>query len=77
MTQEEINQAEWENPDNGSGPKGLSIYFSKKDSRCFVPKQIRGLGPTMNLGRTSGFYCLFIGTLFLVATAFAAGRCTA
>ena len=74
MTQEEINQAEWENPDNWTGPKGLRIYFSKKDSRCFVLKQVKGLGPTMNLGKTSGFHWLFFGTLFLVAIAFIAGK---
>jgi uncharacterized membrane protein len=74
VTQDEINQAEWENPDNWSGPKGLSIYFSKKDSRCFVPKQIRALGPTMNLGKTSGFAWLLFGTLFLIAIAFVIGK---
>ena len=77
MTQDEINQAEWENPDNWTGPPGLSLYFSKLDSRCFVPKQLRGFGPTMNLGRVSGFYWLFFGTLFLVAAAFLVGRRTA
>ena len=45
MTQKEMNQTEWENPDNWTGPRWLSIYFSKKDSRCFVPKQIKALGP--------------------------------
>lgn len=74
MTQQEINQAEWESPGNWTGPKGLSIYFSKRDSRCFVPKQSKGLGPTMNLGKTSGFVWLFFGTLFLVAMAFIGGR---
>ncbi|MHC5039043.1 MAG: hypothetical protein ACYTHM_17175 [Planctomycetota bacterium] len=66
MTQEEINEAEWKNPDNWTGPKGISIYFSKKDTRGFVPKQLPMTGPTMNLGKTSGFYWLFFGTLFLV-----------
>lgn len=74
MTQKEIDQAEWENSDNWTGPKGLSIYFSKKDSRCFVPKQIKGTGPTMNLGKGSGFAWLFFGTLFLVAAAFIIGK---
>ena len=74
VTQQEINQAEWENPDNWTGPKGLSIYFSKRDSRCFVPKQIKELGPTMNLGKASGFAWLLFGTLFLIAIAFIIGK---
>ena len=32
--QDETNQAEWANPDNWT-----TIYFSKKDSRTWVPKQ--------------------------------------
>jgi hypothetical protein len=36
--QKEINQAEWNNPDNWS----VGFYFSKKDSRTWVPKSIRG-----------------------------------
>jgi uncharacterized membrane protein len=59
------------------GPPGLSIYFSKHDSRCFVPKQLTGFGPTVNLGTTCGFYWLFFGTLVLVAAAFFLGRSTA
>ena len=77
MTQDELNQAEWENPENWTGPPGLSIYFSKLDPRCFVPKQLRGCGPTMNLGTTCGFYWLFLSTLVLVAAAFLLGRWTA
>ena len=73
----EINRREWENPDNWTGPKTIGIYFSKKDSRCFVYKRIKWLGPTFNLGRKSGFYWLFWGTLFLVAAAFMLGRWTA
>jgi len=34
-TQDELNQAEWENPDNWT-----TIYFSKKDSRSWIPKKI-------------------------------------
>ena len=70
----EINRREWENPDNWTGPKTIGIYFSKKDSRCFVYKRIKWLGPTFNLGRKSGFYWLFWGTLFLVALAFILGH---
>jgi uncharacterized membrane protein len=54
-TQDEINQAEWENPDNWSlGSKWLRVYFSRKDSRTCVPKQIPRMGVTLNLGRSSG-----------------------
>jgi uncharacterized membrane protein len=54
MSQDIINQAEWENPDNWSGPRMLSHYFSKRDSRLWVPKQIPGLGWTLNFGHRRG-----------------------
>ena len=54
MDQDEINRAEWENPDNWSGPKWISVYFSKRDSRTLVPRQIRAMGGTLNLGKTVG-----------------------
>ncbi|HOX56891.1 MAG TPA: DUF5808 domain-containing protein [Candidatus Paceibacterota bacterium] len=59
MDQETINQAEWRNPDNWSGPKWLSVYFSKRDSRVWVPEQIPALGWTVNLGRPGGVAWLF------------------
>lgn len=65
--QEEINQAEWENPDNWS-----TIYFSKKDSRACVPKRNPKHGWTINFGSRAGsrwiyyFFLLFmaLGGLF-------------
>ena len=54
MDQREINKAEWSNPDNWGGPRWISIYFSKKDSRTWVPKQIPMMGATLNLAKTSG-----------------------
>ena len=54
MDQREINQAEWANPDNWTGPKLLSVYFSKRDSRVWVPKRIPAFGWTVNLGRPGG-----------------------
>lgn len=51
------DQKEWENPDNWS-----SIYFSKKDSRTFVPKRNIKTGWTINFGSPSGakwIYYLF------------------
>ena len=74
MTQEEINQAEWEDPDNWTGLKWLSIYLSKKDSRCFCPKQIKALGLTMNLGKGAGFAWLLIGMAILVVVVFISGK---
>ena len=54
MNQDEINCAEWENLGNWSGPKWLSVYFSKKDTRTWVPKQIPAMGWTLNLDKTAG-----------------------
>lgn len=54
MDQKDLNQAEWENLQNWSGPKWLSVYFSKKDTRTWVPKQIPAMGWTINLGKTAG-----------------------
>jgi uncharacterized membrane protein len=59
MNQEANNQAEWSNPDNWTGPKWLSLYFSKRDSRVWVPKQIPALGWTINLGQPKGVAWLF------------------
>ena len=55
MTQDEINKAEWENPNNWTlGSKWLRVYFSPKDSRTFVPKQNLKMGCTLNLGKSAG-----------------------
>jgi len=55
MTQDEINKAEWENPDNWTkGSKLLCVYFSQKDSRTWVPKRIPWMGSTINLGKVAG-----------------------
>lgn len=60
MTQAENNQTEWQNPDNWSGPKWLSAYFSKKDTRTWVPKQIPSMGWTINLAKTTGVLWLVL-----------------
>jgi len=55
MTQDEINQAEWENPGNWTkGSRLLCVYFSHKDSRTWVPKRIPWMGSTINLGKPAG-----------------------
>ena len=52
MDRNEINQAEWENPANWTaGPKWLSVYFSHRDSRTWVPKRIPWMGVTINLAK--------------------------
>ena len=58
MDQYEVNRTEWENPDNWTGPKWISVYFSKRDTRTWVPKQIPALGWTVNLGKTAGVFWL-------------------
>jgi uncharacterized membrane protein len=50
MTQDDINQAEWNKPGNWS----CGLYFSKKDNRVWVPKRIKSLGWTLNLGQRKG-----------------------
>ena len=60
--QDEINKTEWENPANWT-----TIYFSKKDSRTWVPKKNPKYGWTINFGSLAGarwIYYLFI--LFLL-----------
>ncbi|MGD9020863.1 MAG: DUF5808 domain-containing protein [Lysobacterales bacterium] len=71
--QKSINRTEWSNPDNWGGPRWISVYFSKKDSRTWVPKQIPWMGWTLNLAKTSGvltFLFIIIGlfTIPLVTT---------
>ena len=58
MTQIEINESEWSNPQNWSGAKWAQLYFSRKDSRLWVPKRNRSMGWTINLGNPSGAVCL-------------------
>ncbi len=76
MTQDEINRKEWENPDNWSGP---GFYFSKKDSRVWVPKSIPWMGWTINIGQAAGAYFLLatvIGIPILVIVIFIAALST-
>ena len=72
MTQDEINQAEWANSENWHGPRWLSVYVSKKDSRTWVPKQIPWMGlwrkkATPNLAHTGGVLSL-LGILLAILT---------
>lgn len=53
MNQKEINHAEWKNPDNWSDSV-IGFYFSKKDTRTWVPKKIPWMGWTLNLAHPAG-----------------------
>lgn len=53
-TQDDINAQEWHNPDNWTGRLFPGPYFSKRDSRIWVPKRVRALGWTLNLAHTAG-----------------------
>lgn len=70
MTQDQINAAEWANSANWSSPKWIGFYFSKKDTRAWVPKPIPALGWTVNLAHRKGvFWALGIfGAAVLVAS---------
>jgi serine/threonine protein kinase len=57
--QSRLNEAEWNNARNWTGPRWLSLYFSKRDSRAWVPKQIAGMGWTVNLGNQRGLFAFF------------------
>ena len=62
MDQQQVNNAEWEDERNWSGPVWLGVYFSKRDARTLVPKRIPSLGWTINVGRPGGVY-LLVGTI--------------
>ncbi len=75
MTQDQIDQAEWENPANWSDTV-VGVYFSKRDSRVWVPKRIPTWGWTINLGHPAGAWWL-VGLLAvptLIAGALARSR---
>ena len=57
MDQREINQAEWENPENWS-ESIVGIYFSKRDSRVWVPKRSPNFGWTLNLAQPRAAWLL-------------------
>ncbi|MBS3797095.1 DUF5808 domain-containing protein [Pseudoalteromonas sp. BDTF-M6] len=69
MTQDEINQAEWSNDDNWTRLKWMGLYFSKKDSRAWVPKPYPILGWTVNLANPGGVLSLssIIAMLMLIS----------
>lgn len=59
MTQDQINQAELQNPQNYY----LRIfYFSRKDTRFLVPKR-RGYGYTFNFARNPHLVLALVGAI--------------
>ena len=52
--QDQINRTEWENPANWSGPRSYGVYFSKRDTRIWVPKKNPAHGWTINLAHDAG-----------------------
>jgi len=59
QSQQEINQQQWEDPDNWSEPGFVSIYFSPLDSRTWVPRQGTFIGKKLNLAKIAGIYWLY------------------
>lgn len=60
------NKDEWKNPANWSGPKWLALYFSKKDTRLWVPKKNPMMGWTLNFGHDSAGMVLILFIMFIV-----------
>jgi uncharacterized membrane protein len=57
MTEAEINEREWMNPGNWSD-EVVGLYFSKRDSRTWVPKRNPRMGWTLNLAHPGGAWWL-------------------
>lgn len=56
-TPQEGNEAEWRNPENWSGAL-VGVYFSKRDTRVWVPKRVPRWGWTLNLGNPAAAWWL-------------------
>jgi uncharacterized membrane protein len=65
MSQAERDDAEWHDPANWHGGL-LGIYYSKADSRTFVPKPNPAFGFTVNFARPGGV-AFFVGILLFAA----------
>lgn len=53
-----INNNQWNNPDNWSRRGIFGIYFSKIDTRAWVPKALPALGWTINFGHPNSVFWL-------------------
>lgn len=63
--QDEVDAIEHANPANWHGG-WVGIYYSKRDSRAFVPKRCAAMGITINFARLPGVLFL-IGILAFAA----------
>ncbi len=71
MSDNENCKAEWDNPDNWGGSKMLTVYFSKKDPRIWVPKRVTSSGYTVNLAHAGGVLWMVgicVGLLAIMVT---------
>jgi uncharacterized membrane protein len=59
------DEAEWQNPDNWHGGP-LNVYFSRRDSRAFVPKRNPAFGVTINFAHAPGIIFLLCIAGFVV-----------
>ena len=67
MTQEEINRAEWENPENWSD-NIVGAYLSKRNKRVWVPKRRAGFGWILNVGTAGVPGGLWVYSSFLLCS---------
>ena len=78
-TQQQVNLEEWNNPDNWSGLGLWKVYFSKRDSRVWVPRLWNGaMSPhTINMGHRWGFpaMCLIFYSATLILLVLVFRRC--
>jgi len=76
MTQTELNDAEWRNPDNWHGG-WVGIYVRRRDTRVWVPKRVPVMGWTLNMGQRRAWLwaaaLLVLPTLTLVLSGLLAG----
>jgi uncharacterized membrane protein len=71
MKQKRLNRSEWEDPRNWSD-NFLGLYFSKRDSRVWVPKRRPMLGWTINLAHPRAVW--WILGIALIPTLFSSVR---
>jgi hypothetical protein len=62
LSQKEIDEREWNDPQNWH----WIFYFSRKDSRTFVPKR-RGFGSTFNFARRGTLWIMLVLLLMPLA----------
>ena len=67
MPQSKLDDAEWRNPANWHGG-WLGIYYSRVDSRSFVPKRNPIMGFTINFARPGGIVFLIVILGFALGT---------